>query len=141
MAKSQQFSSYLLGLIFNGVAIPGIAQNAAAPLTDVYLSLHRGALAFGDPQDTLEATYGGYARRAVPRTALGFTLSGNRVTLANRVDFPEVVSGTETLTHWAIGVAAAGATMVLYSGPLDENINVVFGAMPRLQTISYVDES
>lgn len=142
MAKSTAFSNYLLGLIFQGGGIPGLAQDAAAPLTSLYLSLHTSALGVGDAQDAHETTYSGYIRKAVARTPDGFTLASNRVTLPTVQAFGEcMVASPQILTHWAIGVAASGATMVLWSGPLNDTLEMVLGATPRLSALTYVDET
>jgi hypothetical protein len=141
MAKSTSYANYLLGLIFLGQDIPGLARNAAAPNANLYLSLHKQALGVGDTQSAHEATYTGYARVAVPRSTLGFTLASNRVTLATKTSFPECVAGTETYTHWAIGTDASGSTLVLYSGALNDSITMEPGVQPRLTPASFVDET
>jgi len=40
MPKSTALCNQYLGLVFNATSMTSLAQNAAAPLTNLYLSLH-----------------------------------------------------------------------------------------------------
>lgn len=141
MSKGNTFENDLLKLIFNATAIANIADNAAsAPLTNLYVSLHTGDPGEGGDQTTNECAYGSYARVAVARTSGGFTVSGNSVSPVADIDFPEATSGSETVTHFAIGTASSGAGKILYSGTVSPNISVSSGVIPRLTTGSTVTE-
>lgn len=74
-----------------------------------------------------EATYTSYARQSVIRSAAGWTVSGNSVTNAAEILFPEATGGSETLTHFAI---FDGATMVRF-GALTSSLAVSTGIQPR----------
>lgn len=133
MAKSTAASNSILALIYNAVAWANMADNAAvAPLTNIYIGLHTGALVAGDAQNVNEATYGAYARLAIPRTTGGFAVpsagSTNNVALAQ---FLECTSGTNTITHVSTGVAASGATAVLHTGALSASRTVSAGIQPQ----------
>src|SRR5436305_1975860 len=120
--KGDTFVNDLLKLIFNATPIANIADNAAsAPLTSLYLALHSADPGNGGNQGTNEATYTGYARVAVARTAGGFTVTGTAVALAGNATFGPCTGGAQTLTHWSLGAASAGATKILYSGPIGSN--------------------
>lgn len=140
--KGSTFDNDLLKLIFNGVAIANIADNAAsAPLTNLYLSLHTADPGAGGSQTISEAAYGGYARMAVPRTSSGFTVSGASVTLTSSIVFPTASGGSETETWSAVGIALSGAGKILYRGPVTPSLSVSTGVSPQLTTGTTITES
>jgi hypothetical protein len=140
--KGVTFDNDLLKLIFNGVGIAGIADNAASsPLTVLYLSLHTADPGAGGNQAASEATYGAYTRMPVPRTALGFTVSGNSVTLTQAVVFPVATSGGETETFAAVGTALTGGGKILYRGPITPSLTISASIAPQLTTGTTVTES
>lgn len=140
MSKGNTFENDLLNLIFKAIAIANIADNAAtAPLTDLYVALHTGDPGEAGTQATSEATYTSYARVAVARGA-GWTVTANSVSPAATISFPAATGGTETITHWSVGVASTGATKILYSGTVTPNISVSSGVTPELTTATAVTE-
>lgn len=142
MSKGDTFENDLLKLIFNGTPIANLADNAAvAPLASLYVSFHIGDPGEAGTEATNETAYTGYARVAVPRSALGFTVTGNSVSPVNNVDAPVCTAAPGAdITHFAIGVAAVGATKVLYSGPLNLAIAMAIGTVPRITPASTVTE-
>lgn len=139
--KSDTFETDILGLIFNGTAIANIADNAAtAPLTSLFVSLHTADPGEAGTQATSEATYTGYGRQSVARSGAGWVVTGNSVSPAADIDFPEATAGTETITHAAVGVAVSGASKILYSGALSPTIAVSAGVIPRIRTTSTISE-
>jgi hypothetical protein len=140
--KANVFDNQLLLLIFNGVGIPHIADNAAlTPAIDFYLALHTSDPGLNGDQTTNEAAYGGYARMAVPRTTAGFTVAGNACTLATQINFATAISGTETETFFSLGMNPSGASIVLYRGPLTNNVIVSPGVEPILTTGTKITEN
>lgn len=142
MSKGDTFENDLLQLIFNGVAIANIADNAAtAPLTNLYVSLHTGTGPgeAGD-QTTNECTYTGYARKDVLRTSGGWTITGNSVNPAAVIAFPAATAGSETATYMAIGTDSAGTGKVLYHGAISPTIAISAGVTPRLTTATQITE-
>jgi hypothetical protein len=128
-------------MIFNADAIANICDNAASsPLTNLYLSLHTADPGEAGDQTTSEVTYTSYARKAVARTAVGFTVSTNTVVLAADQDFPAGTGGSGTATHFAIGTAASGAGKILYKGTVTPNIVCGNGVTPRLTTGTTITE-
>lgn len=139
--KSDTFENDLLKLIFNATAIANMADNAAAsPLTNLFVALHTADPGEAGLQNTSEATYTGYARVQVARTAGGWTVTGNSVSPTAAISFPACTAGTNTITHWSVGVAVSGATKILYSGAVTPNISVSNGVTPQLTTASTVTE-
>lgn len=141
--KSDYFENAFLKLIFQGIAIAGLADNAASsPITTLYLSLHTA-----DPLDTAlngqstnETTYTGYARVAVSRNSGGWTITGNSVSPAANIEFGTCTAGTATITHAGIGTASTGNGQMLYSGAISPPISVGVGVIPRLTPASAITE-
>lgn len=141
MSKGNTFENDLLALIFNATAIANIADDAASgPLTNLYASLHTGDPGEAGSQTTSECAYTSYARVAVARSALGWTVTGASVSPVGNIDFPVATGGSETATHFAIGTASSGAGKILYSGTISPNIPIVTGVQPRLSTATTITE-
>lgn len=140
MSKGNTFENDLLNLIFKGIAIANIADNAAtSPLTNLFVALHTADPGEAGDQNTTETAYTSYARVAVARGA-GWTVTANSVSPAANIDFPQCTGGTSTITHFSVGVAASGATKVLYKGTVTPNISVSNGVIPRLSTATAITE-
>jgi hypothetical protein len=140
--KALTFDNDILKLIFQGIGIPNIADNAAsAPLQYIYLSLHTADPGVNGFQNQWEATYGGYARVAVARSPTGWNVAGNVVNPSAPISFPVCVSGAETETWVAAGTDPSGQGKILYRGPLTPAIPVVIGVTPQLTQASAFTES
>jgi len=132
----QSFANALLKLIFNGVAIPNVADNAASsPLSDWQFALHTDDPSGGD-QTTHEAAYTSYARVAVARTSAGFVITDRTLALAADVVFPAATGGSEVETFFSIGFASSGASAIIFYGPLDPTIAVSSSVVPRIRSSS-----
>lgn len=142
MSKSDYLENQLLKLIFNGTAIPNLADNAGvSPLANLYVALHTADPSESGAQDTSEISYTGYARQAVSRDAAGWNVSANVVTPVNRIDFPTMAGGAGGLvTHWSIGTDLAGAGNLLYVGTLTPSVDVFGGVIAQIQNTSTVSE-
>lgn len=139
MSKSDAFENSLLLLIFNATPIADIAaDDQSTPATTLTVSLHTADPAEGGTMASNEATYGGYARVTVARTSGGWTVTGNSVSPAANIDFPQASSGTETITHFGVGTGVSNNLM--YSGTVTPNIAVSTGVTPRLTTASAITE-
>lgn len=131
MSKGNTFENDWLKLIFQATAIANIADNAAtSPLTNLYVSLHTGDPGEAGDQETNEADYTGYARKAVARTSGGWTVSNNAVENAAEIAFDECTAGSNTITHFAVGTLVSGTGKVLYKGALDASLAVSAGITP-----------
>ena len=141
MSKGNTFENDLVKLIFNATAIGNIADNAgSSPLTNLYVSLHTADPGEAGDQTTSECAYTGYARVAVARNSGGWTVSGNSVSPAANIDFPQATAGSETATHFAVGTASSGAGKLLYKGTISPNIAISNGVIPRLTTATAISE-
>lgn len=143
MSKSNGLETDLLELLFNGTTLADLAENdTTTPATNLYVSLHTSDPGDVGGQATNETTYTSYARVAVARSGSGWTVSGNSVSPAANIDFPECTGGTATITHFGIGTnATAGqAGYLMYSGTVTPNISVSTGVTPRLTTGSAITE-
>lgn len=112
MSKGNTFENDVVKLVFNATALSWNAN------TDLYMSLHTADPGEAGSQTTSESAVGAYARQAVLRTVGGWTVSGNQAVNAATISFPECTSGSETITHFAIGTSLSGAGQVLYKGAL-----------------------
>lgn len=133
-------SNALLKLILQAIAIPGLADNAAAaPLAAIYVSLHTAVPGAGATQTTNEVVYPGYARVAVTRGPAGWVVAGNVANLVAALEFVEVSgTGVASATHIGIGTALAGNGILLTYGALDPVIPIQAGVAPRLKTTTKV---
>jgi hypothetical protein len=145
MSKSNTFENDLLLLLFNNTDIANIGdaaglQNSVAA-GSLFLSLHTSDPGEAGSQTTNEIAYTGYARQGVARSGAGFVVSGNAVTLAANVDFPEMTGGAGgTVTHFAVGTVVSGAGKILYSGTTDPDIAISTGVIPRLKAATSITE-
>lgn len=139
MGISNYFSAQWHDLILNGVAIPNLADDAAAsPATNLYVALHTASPAVGGDQTANETTYTGYARVAVERDGTRWTIADNVATLVGDITFAQATGGSGTLTHFSIGMDASGAGEVLYfdtlkdSGGSDTTLAVSENVQPQI---------
>jgi hypothetical protein len=58
-------------------------------------------------------------------------VSGNAVTNAALVQFPQCTGGSETATYFAIGTASSGTGKVLYRGALSASLAISSGIQPQ----------
>lgn len=132
MSKGNTFENDLLLLIFNATGIANIADNAASsPLTNLYVSLHTGDPGEAGDQTTNECAYTSYARVAVARSGSGWTVSGNAVSNAAAITFPQATGGSETATYFAVGTASSSTGKILYSGALSASLAISSGITPE----------
>lgn len=141
MSKSNIFENDLLRLIFNGTAIANIADDAGtSPLTDLYVSLHTADPGETGDQTSNEIAYTSYARVAVARSGVGWTVTDNSASPAANITFPTGTGGSGTATHVGIGTASSGAGKLLYKGALTPNIVCGNGITPQITTASTITE-
>lgn len=134
MSMSNASETALLNLLFNNTDWANVGDAAglqnSATAGSFYVALHTADPGEAGTQATSEATYTGYARVAVARSGAGWTVSGNQVTNAATVQFGECTAGSETITHFSVGLESAGATAILYSGALSASRAVSSGITP-----------
>lgn len=143
MSKSNTWETGLLNLLFKNTDFTLVGDagglRGSASAGSLYVSLHTADPGETGDQTTNETSYGSYARVAVTRGA-GFTVTGNSVSPAATVAFPEGTSGSATVTHFGIGTDSSGAGKLLYSGTVSPNLPVGTGITPQLTTATAVTE-
>lgn len=135
MSKGNTFENDLLLLIFNNTDAADIGDatglRGSSTAGSLYVTLHTGDPGEAGVATTSEAAYTSYARVAVARSGAGWTVSGNAVSNAALVQFPQCTGGSETLTHFAITTASSGGTKLLYKGALSSSLAVSSGIQPQ----------
>ncbi len=124
MSASNGFETAYLNLILANVNFTEFGLSNTGSITNVYLSLHTADPGEAGTQLTSEATYTGYARVAVVRSAGGWTVSGNTASNTAVVDFPICTGGSNTITHFGIGTLATTAGFLAFSGALTSSLSV-----------------
>lgn len=145
MSKSNAFENAWLQLVFQNTNIANIGDatglRGSATAGQLFFCLHTADPGEVGTQATSEVSYTGYARVGVSRAgSAGFTVTDNSVSPAANVDFPACTGGSATATHFSIGVASSGATVVLYKGAITPNIAISTGVTPRLTTATAITE-
>lgn len=144
MSKSNTFENELLLHIFNNADIPLIGDatglRGSVVAGNLYVTLHTADPGEAGSQTTSECAYTGMARVAVPRSSAGFTVTGSSVSPAATISLPACSGGTETATHWSVGVAPSGASKILYKGAITPTIPISNGVTPQLTTASTITE-
>lgn len=137
MSKSNAFENAQLLLWFNNTNVAGLGDatgvRGSTVAGSLYVGLHTADPGEAGTQATNETAYAGYTRVAVVRSAAGWTVAGNVATNAAVISFPACTAGSATITHVSVGVAASGATMLLWSGALNASLPVVVGTVPDFQ--------
>jgi hypothetical protein len=58
-------------------------------------------------------------------------VTGNAVTNAALIQFPQCTGSSETLTHFGVTTASSGSTKLLYKGALSSSLAVSSGIQPQ----------
>lgn len=132
MSKGNTFENDLLLLLFNNTNIANLGDatglRGSSVAGSLYVSLHTADPGEAGDQTTSEASYTGYARVAVARSAGGFTVSSNQVSNTAAVTFGQCTAGSAAITHWALGISSSGAGKILYKAPLGTSVQGPFTA-------------
>jgi len=142
--KTDAFESDLLLMIFMGMAIPGIADVPASPLTALWLSLMTAdpGDSLATDQSTYEITYSGYGRVGLARNSSNWVRApGYYIRPIADVLFPRCTGGAaQTATYFGIGTVASGLGKLLYFGPLSPVIVCSVGVVPILTNSTAIFE-
>ena len=134
MSMSNAAETALLELIFKNTNWANIGDatglRGSSGAGNLYVALHTADPGEGGDQTTNECTYTGYGRVAVVRSGSGFTVSGNQVSNAAAITFGACTAGSNTATHFSIGVASSGASQILLSGALGASLAI--GSSPSI---------
>lgn len=135
MSKSNAWETALLALVFNNDNAANIGDatglRGSSTAGSLYVSLHTGDPGEAGSQTTNECAYTSYDRVAVARSGAGWTVSGNAVTNAALVQFPQCTGSSETATYFGIGTASSGAGVLLYKGALSASLAISSGIQPQ----------
>lgn len=131
MSNPLENAVLLLLLNNDNIANLGDATGVRGSTTagSVYVALHTADVAEGSAQNSNEATYTGYGRVAVARSASGWTVTGKTGVNAADVTFGQCTSGlpaptVQVMSHWSVGFASSGASTVMWSGPIASDPHV-----------------
>lgn len=135
MSKSNAWETALLNLVFNNTDAANIGDatglRGSSTAGSLYVSLHTADPGEAGNQTTNECAYTSYARVAVARTAGGWTISGNAVTNAALIQFPQCTGSSETATYFGIGTASSSTGVLLYKGALSASLAISSGIQPQ----------
>lgn len=144
MSKSNAWETGLLQLVFNNTTFANLGDatglRGSSTAGALFVSLHTADPGEAGTQSTSEATYTGYARVSVPRSGSNWVVTGNGVSPAAIIEFSTATGGTNTITHWGVGLASTGANVLLYKGSVSPTIAVSSGITPRLTTSTIITE-
>ena len=65
------------------------------------------------------------------RSGAGWTVSGNQVSNAALIQFPQCSGGTETAEYVSITTAVSGGSKILWSGALSSPLAISSGIQPQ----------
>ena len=120
--KTNGFETDWLNHYFTNVDIANVGDAAglqnSTTAGSLYLSLHTAYPGEAGVQNTSEAAYTSYARKAVARSTAEWTVTANTVTTDNANAFPAATGGSETEYFVGIGRQISGATELDYICPL-----------------------
>jgi hypothetical protein len=137
MSKGNTFESEILENILNNVTIANIGDatglRGSSTAGNLYAALHTADPGEAGDQTTNEVAYTSYARVAVERNATTkkWTVSSGSATNVDKITWPTATGGSATATHFSIGVAASGASKILYSGALGTSRSISTGITPE----------
>jgi hypothetical protein len=130
---SNAFIASLIDHIFQNANIANLGDatglRGSTVAGNLYLALHTANPGKAGDQTTSEATYTGYARMAIARSAGGFTRTGSvQVSNAALITFAQCTAGNNVITHWSLGYAASGASVIVASGSIGNSYQGPFTA-------------
>lgn len=136
MSAPNAFEQALALLLFNNTDITGVGDSGglrgSATAGNLYVALHTADPAEAGNQSTNECSYTGYARLSVARSSSGFTVSNGSASNTAALRFGTNASGASvTITHFSVGVASSGATMILVSNALTAPYTCAVGNAPE----------
>ena len=137
MSASNASENSILLLLYNNTNFANLGDatglRGSTTAGSFFIALHTADPGEAGDQTTSEATYTSYARVAVARSSAGFTVSGTaptQVANAAAVTFAACTGGTNTITHFSVGLATSGASVIVNSGALTASLAVSNGITP-----------
>ena len=99
-----------------------------------WIALHSANPGEPSTQQTNEISYTSYARVAMNRGTIDWTVTANQVTNAVQVQFPTCTGGTATATHFSVGVddgLVLGVNTLVAYGALASPLTITNGVQPQ----------
>ena len=135
MSMTNAAEAALLDLLFLNTDWANIGDAAglqnSATAGSFYISLHTADPGEAGNQSTSEASYTGYARVAVARTAGGWTRTVSTIANTALVQFAQCTGGSSIVTHFGIGTDSSGAGNLLLKGALTSSLSISNGIQPQ----------
>jgi hypothetical protein len=135
MSMTNAAEAALLDLLFLNTDWTNIGDAAglqnSATAGSFYISLHTADPGEAGDQSTSEASYTGYARVSVARTAGGWTRTSSTVENTALVQFAQCTGGSSIVTHFGIGTDSTGAGNLLMKGALSASLSISNGIQPQ----------
>ena len=135
MSMTNAAEAALLDLLFLNTDWANIGDAAglqnSATAGSFYISLHTADPGEAGDQSTNEASYTGYARVAVARTAGGWTRTVSTIANTALVQFAQCTGGSATVTHFGIGTDLSGAGNLILKGALTSSLSISNGIQPQ----------
>lgn len=149
MSMSDSAETNIWKLIFQNVTWAGVGDATglvgSTVAGNLYLAFHTADPGDSGSQTTNETSYTNYARVAVVRSAVGWTVSGTaptQVVNAGAVTAPQCGATGATLTHFSIGKSSSGAGEIIVSAPLTAPIavsNLIAPSFPAGTLVATID--
>lgn len=137
MSASNAFEAEVLELLLNNSNIANLGDatgvRGSSTAGSCFVRLHTADPGEAGDQTTNEATYTGYGGVAVSRAGAGWTIAGTAPTTASNasaVTFAPCSAGSNSITHFSVGFAISGASMIIVSGALTAPLAVSAGITP-----------
>jgi hypothetical protein len=135
MSMTNAAEAALLDLLFLNTDWANIGDAAglqnSATAGSFYISLHTADPGEAGDQSTSEASYTGYARVAVARTAGGWTRTTSTIANTALVQFAQCTGGSSIVTHFGIGTDSTGTGNLLLKGALTSSLSISNGIQPQ----------
>jgi hypothetical protein len=135
MSMTNSGENSLLLLFFNNSNFANIGDatglRGSSAAGNFYISLHTADPAEGGNQTSNEATYTGYARKAIARTAGAFVVTGSLAENVAAIAFDPCSGGANTVTHFGIGTDSSGVGNLIFKGILTASLDVSNGITPQ----------
>ena len=134
MAKSDFLENGILKLIYQNSDLANIGDvtglQGSTTAGNVYVALYTTDPA--DDNSGTEASYTGYARIAVVRSAAGWDVTDNTASNAALITFGTNTGTSQTITHFATMTASTGGS-ILHHGQLATPLVCENGNIPKFE--------
>ena len=136
MSFSNAFEGELLRLLLENedILVLGDAGGLRGSVVpgSIYVALHTADPGETGDQTTSEATYTGYARKGVARNSTEWADVAGTSDNVNDIVFDPCTGLSDIITHFSMGVASSGASLMLWYGAVTPNIAVSNGITPQI---------